>query len=76
MYKAKIYTKNQNMSQLCTLADAYFGDYVFHGGDQNVMFQFEKDTTEKSMQYAVEDFVADVKELNGKVEYILEKGLI
>lgn len=73
--KAKVYTTSENMTDLLKLADVYFGDYVFHGGDQGVMFMFECDTTEKSMTYVVEDFAADVMALNGRADYKVEEVL-
>jgi hypothetical protein len=78
MLRARVYTENKNLQALCQIASGYFDSYsvigcggVWEGKHEPaVIFEILRDTTLRSMTYAVEDFGHDVKDYN-KQEAVL-----
>jgi hypothetical protein len=88
MIRARVYTENKRLVELCQIADGYFKGYTVFGAggswkgkhEPSVCFEIIEDTTEKSMTFAVEDFASDIKRFNEQeaVLYTIEeiKGVL
>lgn len=84
MLRARVYTENLRLPELCKIADGYFDGYtvIFNAGgswkgkhEPAVIFEILEDSTERSLIFAIEDFASDVKDFNQQeaVLYTIEE---